>query len=113
MGSYGMRLAAVLAAINVVIHIAALIFGGFVAGATLVIGTILWAALAYGFISGRRSVAWIGFFVALIGTVVAIGIMMDGSGLFRTIMTANIACDIAIAITLFTVLWKSPQPLNA
>jgi len=99
--------AAVLMTINALLHIFALVPGGFTTSALQLVpvgfGYLL---LAFGLYRNMRWVAWIQFFVALIGGLAAF-IMMPNSTVPAVWLWAIIVLDVAVLCLMLLILWPA------
>lgn len=110
-GIFTSRAAAVPIGISAVLHLLVFVVEGFsaFAGAMFIVG-LVYLAIAYGLRQGRRWLAWISFFIMLVGMIAAYS--TAGTGLHFWWWTAIAIADLIAAVILFGALWKS-KPVAA
>ena len=95
------------------LHILVILFSGGTYLMQMLVAAVLWGGLGYLLLGQRRWAAYLAFIGMLCGIIAALGIGMSEFGIVKWLFLAILVFDLAAAVMLFRILWRSKETVDA
>ncbi|MEL6582608.1 MAG: hypothetical protein AAFQ36_02140 [Pseudomonadota bacterium] len=106
-----MQTAGYLILLSAALHVVGVVLGSFAPSTwVLLLPAALYAVVYFGLARGWRWLAWLTFFMMLIGAAGALAEALTAVAVPAWVFWAIMATDLSAAVVLFGVLWRSPRP---